>query len=361
VGTVELHRGLPGGQEKLERSLALALQAGLGPEVGRAYNNLSYTLGRRRRWGDADRVTTLGIAFCREHGLEAHLSSLLANRASSELARGRWDSAAETAATILDGPESSLPGPRQEALLTLAVVRARRGDPDYQPLLDHASELAAAVGDLDWVGSTAVARAEVAWLEGRTDGIAAETEQAFKLAVDLQEPAFLGELACWRWRAGLLVDPPLGTDELYRREIGGDWEWAAREWRELGQPYEAALALAGSRDPDALRQALDELQALGARPAAAIVTRRLRELGERGLKRGPRSQTRENPAGLTARELEVLPLLADGLRNAEIADRLVVSHKTVDHHVSAILRKLGTRTRGEAAAEAGRLGLLDGP
>jgi DNA-binding NarL/FixJ family response regulator len=74
----------------------------------------------------------------------------------------------------------------------------------------------------------------------------------------------------------------------------------------------------------------------------------------RGLPRGPRPSTRENPSGLTTRELEVLALLAQGLRNAQIAERLVVAHKTVDHHVSAILRKLGARTRGEAAALAFR-------
>ena len=53
----------------------------------------------------------------------------------------------------------------------------------------------------------------------------------------------------------------------------------------------------------------------------------------------------------------MLGLLTEGLRNADIATRLVVSEKTVDHHVSAILRKLDARTRGEAAAQAGRLGL----
>ena len=73
--------------------------------------------------------------------------------------------------------------------------------------------------------------------------------------------------------------------------------------------------------------------------------------------RGPRPSTRENPAGLTARELDVLALVAEGLRNAQIAERLVVSEKTVDHHVSAILRKLDVRTRGEASAEAARLRL----
>ena len=103
--------------------------------------------------------------------------------------------------------------------------------------------------------------------------------------------------------------------------------------------------------------ALDELQQLGARAAAAIVARRLRERGVRGLPRGPRPATQPNPAGLTRRELEVLSFVAQGLRNAQIAERLVLSEKTVDHHVAAILGKLDVRTRGLAAAEAGRLGL----
>ena len=74
---------------------------------------------------------------------------------------------------------------------------------------------------------------------------------------------------------------------------------------------------------------------------------------------GPRAPTRANPAGLTGRQLEVLGLLAEGLRNGQIADRLVLSPKTVDHHVSAILRKLDVGTRTEAAAEAGRLGIVE--
>lgn len=168
----------------------------------------------------------------------------------------------------------------------------------------------------------------------------------------------IGELAYWRWQAGILEEIPPGAAEPYALRIAGDWAQAAEFWTQIGCPYEAALALAEADDDDQLRRALEELHTLGARPAAAIIARRLRKRGARGLPRGPRPATRRNPANLTPRELEVLALVAQGLRNAEIGERLFLSAKTVDHHVSAILRKLGVRTRGEASAEAVRLGLV---
>ena len=145
--------------------------------------------------------------------------------------------------------------------------------------------------------------------------------------------------------------------EPYALELAGNYAGATRVWAGLGCPYEAALVLTAADQEEPLRYALEQLNRLDARPAAAIVARRLRERGVRGLPRGPQPRTRKNPAGLTARELEVLALLGEGWRNAQIAEHLVVSEKTVDHHVSAVLRKLDARTRGEAAAAASRLGL----
>jgi DNA-binding NarL/FixJ family response regulator len=179
-----------------------------------------------------------------------------------------------------------------------------------------------------------------------------------RLALECGDAWKVGELAWWRRQTGLRDEiAPEQMAEPYRLSIAGDWAAAAELWTEKGCPYEAALALADSDDPVQVRKAIDQLQQLGAKPAAAIIGRRLRQRGVRGIPRGPRPQTRENPAGLTARELEVLALLSEGLRNAQIAERLVVSDRTVDHHVSAILRKLGARTRGEAVAEAARLAL----
>jgi DNA-binding NarL/FixJ family response regulator len=151
---------------------------------------------------------------------------------------------------------------------------------------------------------------------------------------------------------GTLADP-------YLLEASGDAMAAARWWQDRECGYDAALALTGSDDPDVLRSALTDFRQLGARPAAAIVARKLRALGERGLPRGPRPATAANPAGLTQREVDVLSLLATGMRNAEIAERLVLSARTVDHHVSAILRKLGARSRGAAVLAAVRLGLTE--
>jgi DNA-binding NarL/FixJ family response regulator len=86
----------------------------------------------------------------------------------------------------------------------------------------------------------------------------------------------------------------------------------------------------------------------------------MRDAGHPGVPRGGRPATRANPAGLTTRELEVLALLRTGMTNADIARQLVVSAKTVDHHVSSVLAKLEVATRGEAARAAIRLGLQDG-
>jgi len=311
----------------------------------------------QRRQPEASRYLEAGIAYCSDRGLELFRLYLLAFRARLELDQGRWSAAADSAAAVLRVPLTST-RPRTESLVVLARVRARRGDPEVWPLLDEAWELAEPTKELPRLGPVAVARAEVAWLEGDRHAVHEATAGPLQLACERQAPWLVGELAVWRQYAGLGVEIAAEAAEPFALQLTGHAIEAAALWRQLGCPYDAALALADDDEDGSLRRAHAELQALDAAAAAAIVARRLRGRGVRGIPRGPRPRTRENPAGLTARELEVLALLADGLRNAQIAERLVVSAKTAEHHVSAILHKLDVRTRGEAVAAAARLGLI---
>jgi DNA-binding CsgD family transcriptional regulator len=267
--------------EEIERSIRLQDYE----RAAELHVSLAYALHRDARVELLDDVLERGVALCSERGLELFRLYLLAARARHELEQGRWADAAASAGSVLRWPRTST-APRILSLVVLALVRARRGDPEVEPLLEEAWQLAEHTNEPGRIDPVIAARAEVEWLEGRS-----------------------------------------GLSELFASPFG---------------PYELAVA----------NDDVPQLVALGANRAAEVISRRLG-------KRGARPSTRENPAGLTRRELEVLPLIAQGLSNRQVADRLVVSDRTVEHHVTAILRKLGARSRVEASATAVRLGLAD--
>jgi DNA-binding CsgD family transcriptional regulator len=355
LGWGEIFSDLALGRHTFERARALAVEVGDAGAVAGALHGIAVGALHWRDYGLASSSVEEGLALCRENGLDLLSHYLRQVQAESQLQQGLWSDAADSAWAVLGQPTVST-FPRTMALVVLAVVRARRGDPDVLPLLDEASALAEPTGELARIVPVAFARAESAWLAGRRQAVASETESALRLAVARGFTRNVGELAVVRRRAGLEDDLP-NIPEPYRSELAGDWQEAASAWELLGCPYETALALSDADEVGALRESLERCAELGARPLAAIVSRRLRALGA-SVPRGPRPSTRANAANLTARELEVLGLLAEGLRNTEIAERLVVSRRTVDHHVSAILRKLDARTRGEAVASAAQLGLI---
>jgi DNA-binding CsgD family transcriptional regulator/tetratricopeptide (TPR) repeat protein len=337
--------GLAGrGVTRLEQSLVLARRHGTDEQVARVYSALVFAACRSRDWSSADRWLAEGIEYAAERDLDDHRNYLVAWRADAALERGRWDEAAADARRALSHPHAVLH--RVWSLLVLATLRTRRGDPDVWPLLDEAAELVRENPPQRNVPYQLV-RGEAALLEG--DVARAQAELGSMAVADVADRWMAGHLAVWRRRAGLAAEETGPVPEPFARELAGDWAGAAALWDELDTPYNAACALAGSDDEDELRRGHELLLGLGARPAAAIVARKLRERGVRGLARGPRAATQENPAGLTRRELEVLDLVAEGLTNAEIAARLVISEKTVGHHVSSILGKLGVGSRYEAA------------
>jgi DNA-binding CsgD family transcriptional regulator len=357
VGTAQLNSGFETeGRAALERSLELSLAVGAEEHVARAFTNLGADAAVSRTPRLAKTYLDRGLQYCIEHDLYGSELYVLGWLARANLELGHWTVAADAALEVIQ--RVATPVTRITALVVLAQVRARRGDPDVAGTLEEAQALATPTGELQRIGPVACARAEAAWLGGRPQLVADATEMALELAVRRRARWMIGELSCWRRRAGIEDAAPSEAAEPFALELAGDWAGAGEAWERIGCPYERALALASADDNDALQRAMAQLQQLGAAPAVAIVQRKLRQRGVRGLPRGARASTLANIAGLTSRELDVLALLSQGLRNAEIAQRLIVSDKTVDHHVSAILRKLGVRNRGEASAEAARRGLV---
>lgn len=359
VGTSLITSGDDAGYEMVELSLEIARKYRLHEHAGRAYANLSTCSIWRHDFPRAKKYLEEGIAYCEEHENFTNLAYLRAYLARFELERGRWEEAADVATSLLRNPEINAVQ-RIPALVALALVRVRRGDPAAEPLLDEAEDLANRTGELQRIGRVAAARAELAWYRGETEPGLRYLSVAIDLAEGHHDAWIEGELLYWRSRFATVDRAPEQIAEPYRLMIDGEWRSAANAWKDIGMPYEEALAL--SLGPEAaLRQALDILETLQAGPLAAMVRRRLRELGAHNIPRGPRSTTRQNPAGLTNREIEVLELLVDGHSNADLARRLHVSVKTAGHHVSSILAKLEVRTRTEAATAALRLGIVRPP
>ena len=265
--------------------------------------------------------------------------------------RGWWDEAVRHAHWVLARPGVA-PVSAISAEVVVARIRARRGDPDVWPMLDQAMAMARASEEVQRLVPVVAARAEAAWLAGEPGREIEGIETTLAIAARRHRPWLVGELALAAQRAGASVDLSAllpGCAEPYRLQVTGQLNDAAAAWATLGCPYEAADCAADSDDPAVVAEAHRTLLAMGARPRARQAAERLRVLGV-GAVRGQNVSTRQNPHGLTDRELDVARLLASGDTDQQIGDRLFISRKTTSHHVSHILTKLGARNRSEAAA-----------
>jgi DNA-binding CsgD family transcriptional regulator/tetratricopeptide (TPR) repeat protein len=347
--------GRDGAVEALRESIDRAKRAGFNEAVARGAANLSYTLISGYRIHEAVPVYDDGIEVCEEHELHFALNCLRPGRAEALIYLGDWDTAAADLSAVLIDPYASTIN-RGIVLCNLGRLRSRRGDPGAAEALDESIEIFRAYDEAQLFVPTSLTRAELAWLGGDLAGATAHVEATIDLA-SMLDRWVTRELVLWTTRTGIAWSPSGELDEPTSLTAARDWRGLAAFWGARGCPYETADALVDSDDADDVRRAHEMLTALGARPRAQMAARRLRDLGVRDVPRGPRASTRANPAGLTARELEVASLLAEGLTNAEIADRLIVSAKTVDHHVSAVLTKLGVTSRRRVGAAAEDLGV----
>ena len=346
-----------GGYALLEESLEIAIREGFDDHVGRAYANLIWTTLDYRQYDDEERYIEEGLKYSVSQELAGAIYYIRGERARLVVERVDWKQAESDARWVLAQPEepevTTMP-----ALVTLAHLHVRRGDPEVEETLEEAWSLAEPTGELQRIAPVAAARAELAWQRDDLQGIEAAITGAYEIGLAMQQPWITAQLTFWMWRAVGTTELPSGPSTPYSDQMSGDWRAAATAWERIGCPYEQSVALMDSDDADDLLKALAILDELQAAPTASVLRRRLRQMGIKGMPRGPRKETRANSAGLTPRQVDVLELVVQGLTNTEIGDRLFVSPKTVDHHVSALLMKLNVSSRREAAVVARETGLV---
>ncbi len=341
---------------QLQRALDIAVSARLPEQAGRAFTNICSIHADRRQFAEAERYFAQGVAYCDEHDITTYARCLRSDRITALERTGRWADAEALSLELLSRPNPS-PLNRLNPLMLLGLIRARRGEPAAWDHLDQAMSYADGTGEPQHIVPARLARAEAFWLEGRLGEAAHEARLAdgVAAATDMWER---GATAVWLRRTGSDRGPRGIVAEAYQCELDADPSAAARLWQDLGSPYEAALALLASREEEALREAVAIFADLGAAATVRVARQTMRALGFRSIPAGPRTATRAHPMGLTRREQEVLDLIVDGHTNAEIAGQLFISAKTVDHHVSAVLAKLGVPSREVAASQAVQLGLV---
>ena len=352
------HRGVvadlinyPDGRGSLDDARRLAEGAGEWYEEARALANIAWTALENRDLPTAADYAKRAVASSAQHQLvtmEAYASAI---HATVLALGGEFETAADAAGeldTNIDGSRGAMY--KAVAIPVLAVVEARTGRSISDALL-RVWDAFGKTDEFQRIGPAAMAVAELAWISGSSEVSVADLRYVMDMGLDRGLSWSAGSIAFWLWKLGELEAVPAGIAEPYRLVIEGNPLAAAEMWKKLGCPYERAIALSHG-DSTAQLQALSLFDTLGATAVAAKLRKTMRGQGI-AVPRGKGRATRGHRAGLTARQAEVLELLAEGLTNIEIADRLFLSLRTVQNHVAAILMKLDVTSR-DAAVDAAR-------
>lgn len=339
----------------MKEALRIALEIDAEGQAGRAYANAYTFYAAQYRFAEGERFWRDGIAYCDERDITTYATCLRGHRAMALMDMGRWDDAVAMAERVLAteaSPVNLLTSQR-----TLGLIHARRGEGEVFAHLDAAAESADGVGETEYISLIRLARAEAHWLAGDEASARHDLEELRRRVTprDYLEDA---QLSVWERRVLGAARPVSAAPGPWATSLAGEDAAAAVHWQRLGCGYDAALAAYDSGREESLREAIARFESLGAEAAARRTRQRMKDLGHRAVPVGARASTRQHPAGLTRREDEVLLLLCEGLTNDEIAERLVLSTRTVDHHVSAVLGKLGVGSRGAATAQARQMGLV---
>ena len=353
------HRGIvanianyPEGRASLDAARERSEAAGLWYEEARALLNHAWAAAEFRDLPIASDYAQRAIASAARHELTSLETYSTAIYARVLELKGEWTQAEDLTRDLLGGAAIT----QMVALPILGGIEARKGRATTGATLRQAWQMSFTAAEFQRLGPAAVAVAEHAWIAGLADVPVAELERVLEGGLEKGFQWSTGALAFWLWKLGELPEAPEGIAEPYRLVMEGQPVAAAEMWSTIGCPYERALALSHGEEP-AQAEALEAFETLGATAVAAKLRKAMRDQGLY-VPRGKARKTRDHSAGLTARQAEVLQLLGEGLSNIEIADRLFVSPRTVENHVSAVLVKLDSSSREQAVSRASAYGLL---
>lgn len=350
VGTVRLHVD-SSDHDTCLLAFDVASAAGAHHEAVRAVQNLGYELLESLQLDEAEHYIDRAAAYAEAHEVHLLLSYIVAMRSRLLLLTGRWD---EAEIEVDWAHRRSNMVSRLLAAMVGAHLQVRRGDSGAGVAVSEVAALAARTEESQRLGPAAAIAAEHSWLRGERIDVAplahiAEHRQ-------LGAGGTIDWVMAWLAIAGETPPgPPSGSP--WGLLAQGRADDARTEFARRRMPYETALASWWSDSPDVLAEAVATADALGAVPLAGRLRERMRASGM-AVPGRRRTTTLANPAGLTTRQMDVLALVAEGLTNADIADTLYLSPRTVEHHVAAILTKLEATSRSEAATIAAGQGLL---
>jgi len=342
----------------LLQSLAIALENGYHEHVARAYTALASNAVTMREYPMAAKYLDTGINYCEENDLDSLRLYMLSWKARMNLETGNWKEAGSIAENLVK-TVNILSIIKVGALTVSSILKMRKGDPDPDilPCLLEAKEKAFETMELHRILPVATAFLEYEWITGTRCIDTAEINMAIDMIKGTKKDFSRSKYYYWlsKAREEYLPFGEKNKDNELGISVATDQD--AKYWEKTGCPYEQALALFEGNDDDK-RKAIAMVNDLGADAVYEKLKQEMRSSGIKSIPRGVRKTTRENPSLLTDRELDVLALLKEGMQNKEIAARLYISAKTVDHHISSILLKLDINSRSKAVAEAVRLGIL---